>query len=502
MFTSGPEDLGMVNMKFFRIRSVAVFSSAFAVALATSGTAWADASGSVGQNFFNLSSGVINEGQSISASAQFNISPANSSGFAGTTTRTFNTNNLGYSAPGSDQGSTSSGNVGGGSATQTFGSGTLTYSQNGVYNVGFNQALGWHWQENASYGTGNPSGNTSSGVADNRTLTVLNVAPTITSANQNGNNANITVNEGSTVALNMTATDPGADNINFTINGGGAGAPGNTPGSTRTSNTVNVTYNNNGVFNNTFQATDQDGANSTNGPITRAVTVLNVAPQNLTLALSSNVINEGQSVNGTMTATDPGADTINFNISASGSNPTQSDSQPAGSIPGAPGSTRTSNTVSLGPFYENNGGTTTANVLGTAFDGDDTSSISDTLTILNVAPIITSLTATEIPNPGPGGCIISFSATAFDPGIFDILVFDWDLDNDGQYDDYTGVPTPNTLYGLGVHTVNVQVSDGDGGFGFASYTFECVPEPTTWVVIALSGGAMVLATRLRRRKSA
>ncbi|MBX7075662.1 MAG: PKD domain-containing protein, partial [Pirellulales bacterium] len=158
--------------------------------------------------------------------------------------------------------------------------------------------------------------------------------------------------------------------------------------------------------------------------------------------------------------------------------------------------------VSLGPFYENNGGTTTANVLGTAFDGDDTSSISDTLTILNVAPIITSLTATEIPNPGPGGCIISFSATAFDPGIFDILVFDWDLDNDGQYDDYTGVPTPNTLYGLGVHTVNVQVSDGDGGFGFASYTFECVPEPTTWVVIALSGGAMALATRLRRRKSA
>ncbi len=124
-------------------------------------------------------------------------------------------------------------------------------------------------------------------VTTTRTVTVVNVAPTITTATLNGTNGDITVEEGSAIALQMSATDPGADDLSFTI-GGQAANTENPISGTRTSSSKTRTVTDNGIVTIQFQVNDDD----TNTKIDRTITVTNVAPT-ATFSNSGSVAQDG-----------------------------------------------------------------------------------------------------------------------------------------------------------------------------------------------------------------
>ncbi|MGI9646481.1 MAG: Ig-like domain-containing protein, partial [Ilumatobacteraceae bacterium] len=91
-----------------------------------------------------------------------------------------------------------------------------------------------------------------------------------------------------------------------------------------------------------------------------------------------------------------------------------------------------------------------------------------TVTIQNAAPAISAITGDLTADEGAS---FGYSATASDPGPADPLSFEWDLDGDSQYDDFSETPgvSPQTSSGStslvdeGSFVLGVQVSDGFGG---------------------------------------
>lgn len=104
---------------------------------------------------------------------------------------------------------------------------------------------------------------------------------------------------------------------------------------------------------------------------------------------------------------------------------------------------------------------------GTVTDDVDTVDAGTaTVTVRNVAPRITSLTRDlEVLQ----GRTFAFQAAATDPGRNDVLTFRWDLDNDGQFDDFTGGSGRWSFYRPGQFRVSVRVDDGDGGAATGSF---------------------------------
>jgi len=89
-----------------------------------------------------------------------------------------------------------------------------------------------------------------------------------------------------------------------------------------------------------------------------------------------------------------------------------------------------------------------------------------TITVSNVAP--TANAGSD--QSGFVGVVIGVTGIgSSDPGN-DIVSYDWDLDNDGQYDDASGVNASFSSAVAGVFTVGVKVTDADGAVSYDSAT--------------------------------
>jgi len=88
------------------------------------------------------------------------------------------------------------------------------------------------------------------------------------------------------------------------------------------------------------------------------------------------------------------------------------------------------------------------------------------VTVYNLPPTITEITADLSVETGE---VFEFAAAATDPGILDELVFAWDLDEDGQYDDFVGEAGEWSFAAQGTYVVRLEVTDGDGGADHAQF---------------------------------
>jgi PKD domain len=118
------------------------------------------------------------------------------------------------------------------------------------------------------------------------------------------------------------------------------------------------------------------------------------------------------------------------------------------------------------------------------------------ITVQNVAPTIV-LAPTDQSLDLSQVSLLNFSASATDPGTADVLTYSWDLDGDGQYDDFTGASGQFDFssYQNGIYGLAVQVGDGDGGFDTQSFNLNIVPEPSAFTLIALAGIGIVMRRR-------
>jgi PKD repeat protein len=127
-----------------------------------------------------------------------------------------------------------------------------------------------------------------------------------------------------------------------------------------------------------------------------------------------------------------------------------------------PISFNTGNTFDLHHQYSDNGIYT---VFVTVYneEGEEWGSGSAIVTILNVAP------TAALSNDGPKGegsaVAVSFSGQ-YDPGIFDTLTYSFDWNNDGTYDiiDQATMSATHTWNDNGLYTVKGMIKDKDGGF--------------------------------------
>lgn len=176
----------------------------------------------------------------------------------------------------------------------------FTYQNDGTFTNSINGTL------SGDLSTGLSGFATSRSVSSSRTVRVLNVAPSIVAATLNGINGDISVAEGSTVAMQMSSTDPGADAQAFTLDGQPIGTGGTT--GTRTSQLVQQFLADEGVYSRLFRVSDDD----TFTGVTRTISVYNVAPT-ITAAPTTLVVDL---VNGTpiatlsSAATDPGVNDL------------------------------------------------------------------------------------------------------------------------------------------------------------------------------------------------
>jgi len=280
-------------------------------------------------------------------------------------------------------------------------------------------------------------GNTADLYVFGRIINVGNIPPYITPSPEN-----LTVNEGDWFNFAADAKDSNNDPLSFEWDLDNDGKYDEFTGPRG-----QWSFSDNGI--NTIGLKVTDGKPQGDTYDSFEVLVKNVAPTLTGLDLSTPTIFEGESASVLLTATDPGADAISFLLN---NNLITTDKKTSG--------TRQAN-LDLGVFTDN--GTFTYTGIAEDKDGGRSKSITKTLTVLNVAPSITSLTENILVKEGE---LFNFAATATDPGIHDILTYNWDLNNDGIYDDFTGNSGQWSFTNNSLNTIGLRVSDGDGGFDF------------------------------------
>ena len=109
--------------------------------------------------------------------------------------------------------------------------------------------------------------------------------------------------------------------------------------------------------------------------------------------------------------------------------------------------------------------TTYSNVYSTT----SSSRLSIGVHVRNIAPSIQSILA---PSTVDVGQSFSFSALATDPGVFDVLTYAWDLDEDGVYGEFIGTAGQWVFSHASPHSIGVRVTDGDGGSATQRFNIE------------------------------
>jgi hypothetical protein len=181
--------------------------------------------------------------------------------------------------------------------------------------------------------------------------------------------------------------------------------------------------------------------------------VSNRAPViNASLSPASRTINEGQSVQFAVTATDPNnSEFLQLRINGV-------------AVPN--GFTVGSGVMNHEVMFDDEG-----SFIFSAEVRDDTVGVaagSSTISVQNVAPIIDMQATTGNLNRDVNG-VVAFETVADDPGIFDTVSYAWDLDNDGQFDDSTAASGITSFGAPGNYPVQVEARDNDGGVSTASF---------------------------------
>ena len=265
-----------------------------------------------------------------------------------------------------------------------------------------------------------------------------------------------TIYEGQSTSTTLFATQQAENAISFFLDGRNLGTDFRRSG-VRSASTDLGFFADNGEYTYTATARDENGRYST--PVARTLQVLNVAPTLTDFRIPRRVIYQGQSVSGSLYATDPGADAETFFVNG---NEVGTDPQTSG--------TRTVRRM-LGKFTDVGWYKFTG--LAQDKDGDYSNPLTRFIRVLNVAPALTSVTQDLTIKIGE---LFDFVAAATDPGINDVLTYDWDFNMDGVFDDFTGASGQWSFTDSGSYQVGVRVSDGNGGYDYSYFNAEIEPD--------------------------
>ena len=287
-----------------------------------------------------------------------------------------------------------------------------------------------------------------------RTVTIANVAPTITLGGTGF------ATEGSGYTLVLSATDPGTDTISQWLVDWGDGQNSTVAGNLTTANHV---YGDNGIYAIAVRCVDEDG---TWGPTTQVVSVANVAP---ILSLSGPASStEGASYSVSFDATDPGTDTVTQWLIDWGD----------GQTDGLAGTA-----TSASHIFTDNG---TYTIRLRASDEDGTwGPATRVVNVANVAPTLALLGPASLNE----GSSYAFGFSATDPGADTVAqwLVDW---GDGQTDSFAGTATSasHAFADNGSYTIRLRTVDEDGTWGPAMLNVAVANVPPT---LSVSGPATI-----------
>lgn len=94
------------------------------------------------------------------------------------------------------------------------------------------------------------------------------------------------------------------------------------------------------------------------------------------------------------------------------------------------------------------------------------------VTVNNIAPTAQMV----MPKAGSTGMNLQFRGNATDPGVNDVLTYEWDCNDDGVWEK-RGRTISATFENEGTFPIHLRVSDNDGGFGYDTYDLQIIDAP-------------------------